>query len=107
MKNRIRIFKLYKIIFWVAAPCTEVDLDRWSPDYGGCCPGLTTKVEPRPTASNYYCPSSDANHGSSCWSTIVMCRIQGMKSLPKKSTTFVCKNTMNGRQYISSIDFYF
>ena len=44
-------------------------------------PGLTTKIEPLPTANDYYCPSSDANRGSNCWSTLIMCRRQGMKSL--------------------------
>ena len=56
------------------AACTEVDEDRWNPDYGGCCLGLTAKKEARPTSMTNYCPSNDTNHGKNCWSTIVICR---------------------------------
>ena len=76
--TKYKIFDSSENQFLIESPCTEIDLDRWWPDYGGCCPGLEAKLEPRPTTDSEYCPLSNANHGSSCWSTIVMCRIEGI-----------------------------
>jgi hypothetical protein len=61
-----------------AAPgrCSAVDIDRWSPDQGGCCSGVAECTEQRSLTDPFYCPASDPKHGSSCWRTIVMCRQQ-------------------------------
>jgi hypothetical protein len=63
--------------------CSSEDKDRYSPNLGGCCDGLEECIEPRPTSSNAYCGVSDANHGTSCWSTIVMCRDACQQQLPQ------------------------
>jgi endonuclease/exonuclease/phosphatase family metal-dependent hydrolase len=54
--------------------CSLDGSDRWSPDLGGCCSELDECVEQRSTDDSYYCPANDPQHGSSCWSTILMCR---------------------------------
>ena len=65
---------------WVEIQCTILGKDRWNPNFGegGCCLGLTEKVEPRPPSMYNYCPSSDAKHGITCWSEITICRLQGI-----------------------------
>jgi len=54
--------------------CSRVGADRWGPNRGGCCIGLGECAEPRALNDGLYCATSDAGHGSSCWSTISMCR---------------------------------
>ena len=57
--------------------CTEEGKDRFNPEVGGCCTGLSEKNEPRPELDPQYCPSASPNHEKSCWSIIVICRSSG------------------------------
>lgn len=56
--------------------CSGLGSDRHFPDLGGCCNGLEECIEPRPADLDSYCAVSNPRHGSSCWSTIHMCRNQ-------------------------------
>ena len=75
----IKYFNQYLLIL-EETQCIGIDKDRYDPVNGNvdCCPGLIEKTEPRPTSMNNYCPTSDVRHDIDCWSTITMCRVQGI-----------------------------
>lgn len=56
------------------AICTGVGADRWGSNLGSCCSGLVECQEPRPQSDPYYCAATDSRHGSSCWSSVTICR---------------------------------
>merc|ERR1711904_350435 len=43
---------------------------------GGCCSELVECQEPRPQSDSYYCSVTHPGHGSSCWSTVQVCKSQ-------------------------------
>ena len=57
------------------ATCSVEGEDRYSPELGGCCHGLSAVEEGRPT-SRGWCNTSDVNYGKPCWSTIFVCRAE-------------------------------
>jgi len=65
--------------------CSEEGDDRWIPDVGGCCVGLAMATEPRPTSQAVYCAASDPGHGSSCWSTVDVCRVDPNSTLHRRT----------------------
>lgn len=76
--------------------CSRDGSDRWGPDLGGCCSALDECVEQRSENDSYHCPASDPQHGSSCWSTILMCRKDCSPSRPR------CQNLRNVEQICST-----
>ena len=63
-------------------PCSAADTKRYNPNYGGCCEGLAQCTEARSTDESNHCEETDPNHGSSCYSTVVMCRAGGCPPWP-------------------------
>jgi len=78
MRNSIRTFSPSSPSTPTPSPptsgCSKADTNRFWPDLGGCCSGLAECKEARPTSDSVYCPVGSAGHGSTCWSTIDMCR---------------------------------
>jgi hypothetical protein len=62
-------------------PCTPANVNTHHPNLGGCCAGLNTCFEDKPTHHHDYCPTSDPNHRISCWSIIQMCRVEPCTSV--------------------------
>merc|ERR1712178_656585 len=56
--------------------CSADGADRWGPNLGGCCNGLSECEEQRPDSDPVFCLPTDSRHGTSCWSVITVRRRQ-------------------------------
>ena len=55
-------------------PCTNEGTDRYA-GKGACCAGLVEVVEPRDLENWFACAEDDPEHGITCYSTIIKCRL--------------------------------